>query len=101
MKAYRPSNGDEGMWFTDKYCMNCINCDPDSNGKKQCEIMMRSMMYDTNNKEYPIEWVYDEKGQPQCTAYKKWDWEIQGNPDDPENPNYQQPFNPNQLDLFS
>lgn len=96
---YCPSNGSEGMWFTDKYCMNCFHCDPDPEGEKQCEILMRSMMYHINEPEFPKEWIYNEEGKPSCSAYKKWDWGRDGNPDDPDNPNYTPPDDPNQLCL--
>lgn len=98
-RPYCPSNGTEGMWFTDKYCMNCFHCDPDPEGKKQCEILMRSMLYHVNEPGYPKEWIYNEDNEPTCTNYKKWDWGNDGNPDDPENPNYTPPDDPNQLCL--
>lgn len=98
-KSYRPSNGTEGMWFTDEYCMNCINCDPDPEGEKQCEILMRSMMYSVKDPEYPKEWIYDENDEPKCTSHVKWDWGTDGDPDDPDNPKAPIPDDPNQLCL--
>lgn len=100
IEPYRPSNGSEGMWFTDTYCMRCKNCNPDPEGEKQCEILLATLLYDVGEPEYPKEWVY-KFGNPTCTAYDKWDWLELGDPDDPENPNYQMPYNPNQLDLFN
>jgi len=97
----QPSNGTEGMIFTDKYCMNCINCDPNPNGKKQCMILCNSMAYSINDKEYPKEWVYDENDKGICTSYQKWDWENDGDPDDLDNPKAPTPVAPNQLMLFS
>lgn len=97
---YQPSNGSEGMWFTDKYCMNCLHCDPNPEGKKQCEILCASMCFGVGEEGYPKEWVYNEKDEPTCTKFKRWDWEAQGDPDDPENENYIQPDNPNQIKLF-
>lgn len=97
MKPYRPSNGTEGTWFTEKYCMNCINCDPNPEGKKQCNILMRSFCYGINDKEYPKEWIYDYNDKPSCTAWVKWDWGNNGDPDDPNNPNAPIPEDPNQL----
>ena len=38
--------------------------------------------------------------QPICTKHSKWNWAEKGNPDDQENENYQQPHDPNQLELF-
>lgn len=101
MKPYRPSNGSEGEWFTDKFCMNCINCDPNPSGPKQCEILFRSLFYDIGDEKYPTEWIYGEDGKPTCTAHVKWDWGNDGDPDDPDNPKAPIPYNPNQLLLFS
>jgi len=98
MKKYQPSNGTEGMIFTEKHCDNCMNCDPNPEGKKQCDILMKTMCFDITDPEYPIEWTYID-GNPTCTAWAKWDWGTDGDPDDPENPN--RPINdPDQLDLF-
>ena len=99
MEKYRPSNGSEGDWFIDKYCMRCIHCDPNPEGKKQCEILMRSLVYSVDEPEYPSEWTYDDKDQPICTEWKKWDWGNDGDPDDPDNPNAPIPVGPNQLVL--
>ena len=98
-KKYQPSNGTEGMYFTDKFCMNCINCNPDPRGKKQCEILLKTLVYDVTSPEYPSEWIYDKNMQGKCTAFNKWDWNKDGDPDDSNNPNYQMPVNPNQTSL--
>lgn len=98
-RKYRPSNGTEGMGFTEHFCDNCINQHPDPDNKKQCKILMRSMCYDLKDPEYPSEWTYDEQNRPTCTAFIKWDWGNDGDPDDPDNPNYRPPDNPNQLCL--
>lgn len=98
-RKYRPSNGTEGEYFVDEHCMNCFHCDPDPCGKKQCDILCRSLIYNTSDPEYPKEWVYDENDKPTCTAWKKWDWGNDGNPDDPENPKFVPPDDPNQLCL--
>lgn len=99
MKPYQPSNGTEGSSFIDTYCMKCMHCDPDPEGKKQCMILCNSMAYDINDPEYPNEWIYDEQDKSKCTKYQKWDWSLKGNPDDTENPNYVIPIDPNQLQL--
>lgn len=99
MRHYRPSNGTEGTCFEEKFCMNCINCDPNPNGKKQCDIWMHAIMFDLNDEEYPKEWVYDHEDNPTCTAHVKWDWGNDGNPDDPDNPKVVPPDDPNQLCL--
>lgn len=73
-EKYRPSNGSEGMWFTDKFCDHCLNQHPDPNNEKQCMILCRSLCHSPNDKEYPEEWTYDGQGEPTCTAFVKWDW---------------------------
>jgi hypothetical protein len=78
-EKYVPSNGTEGMYFVEKFCMNCINCDPNPEGEKQCDIFRRAFCCDYKDPRYPSEWTYDEKGTPTCTAWVKWDW---GNDDD-------------------
>jgi hypothetical protein len=98
--SYCPSNGTEGYSFIEEYCMNCIHCDPDPDGKKQCEIMLATMCFHPNEPEYPKEWKYIN-GEPRCTNHVHWDWGKNGDPDDPDNPNKPpDPPDPNQLDLF-
>lgn len=97
-KPYCPSNGSEGMYFIEEHCMNCVHCDPDPNGKKQCDILCRSMCYSPGEPNYPEEWIYDENNEPTCTKWAKWDWAKEGDPD--ESPNAPVPYNPNQLKLF-
>lgn len=98
-KSYRPSSGTEGMWFEEKFCMNCLHCNPDPDGKKQCDIMFNAFFYETNEEKYPKEWIYDENDQPTCTAWIRWDWDNDGDPDDPDNPKAPVPDDPNQLCL--
>lgn len=73
-KKYRPSNGTEGMAFTEHFCDRCFNQHPDWDNPKQCIILCRTMIHNINDKEYPEEWTYDTNGSPTCTAWKKWDW---------------------------
>lgn len=80
-RKYQPSNGTEGMWFTEKFCDRCLNQHPDPDNPKQCMILCRSMCYSVKDKEYPEEWVYDDGNKPTCTAFVKWDW---GKDDDGE-----------------
>lgn len=96
-KKYCPSNGTEGMAFTDHFCDHCINQHPDPDHKKQCMILCRSMCYSVNDERFPEEWTYDDNGRPTCTAFKKWDWGNDGDPDDPDNPKAPIPENPMQL----
>lgn len=76
-KKYRPSNGDEGLWFVDKFCCNCIHGKYEHTGNmvdKPCELLTASFMCDIADPMFPKEWVYAEDGKPTCTAFKKWNW---------------------------
>lgn len=98
MKKYCPSNGTEGMWFTGKFCDNCIHDNPDYNAKApRCEILTLTMILDVTDKDYPKEWIYNEENKPTCTKFVKWDWGNDGDPGDPDNPKAPMPYNPNQL----
>lgn len=99
--SYCPSNGTEGYSFVEEYCMNCLHCDPDPNGKKQCELLLATLCCYPNDPLYPKEWIYDSLGNPKCTKHVNWDWGTNGDPDDPDNPNSPPPPpDPNQLSLF-
>ena len=65
-KKYSPSSGTEGMWVFEK---NCANCKHDTE-ENACEIIMMTMLHDTDESEYPKEWIY-KKEEPTCTAYTK------------------------------
>jgi hypothetical protein len=100
-RKYRPSNGTEGMSFTDKFCDNCIHECPLIESKKKCEILTLTHFHEIDEPEYPNEWIYDDEGKPTCTAFVKWDWDNDGDPDDPDNPKAPPPPpDPNQIDLF-
>lgn len=102
-KLYQPSNGTEGMYFVEKFCMNCIHekfiHTHDDNDAK-CDIFSNSLLYTIKEPGYPREWTYDENGKPTCTAFKKWDWGIDdgegGGLNEPPPPD---PYDPNQLTL--
>lgn len=95
---YCPGNGSEGMWFTGKFCGNCIHDNPDYEAKApRCDILTLTMCCSPNDEEYPSEWTYDDGGNPICTKFSKWDWENDGDPLDLDNPKAPMPFNPNQL----
>lgn len=95
-EKYQPSNGTEGMWFMGKFCDNCLHQHPDPDHPKQCNLIMRSMCYSPKDKEYPEEWTFDEKRNPICTKFVKWDWgkDDDGNWIDPPPPPID---DPNQL----
>lgn len=100
-QTFRPSNGTEGMIFTDAFCMNCLHCDPDPNGEKQCDLLCASLVFDSVEEGYPKEWIFNSEGWPVCTKWQKWDWGNDGNPDDPDNPKAPPPPpDPNQMNLF-
>lgn len=85
-RSYEPSNGTEGMYFTDEFCMQCIHCDPDPDGEKQCDILLNTLCFSIGDPEYPEEWIYDEDDKPTCTSHVKHDWGNDGDPDDDDNP---------------
>lgn len=100
-EKYCPSNGSEGMWFIEKYCMNCIHekfMHTQEDDDLKCEILTNTMVYDWKDPNYPSEWTYDENDKPCCTAFKKWDWGLDdgegGGLNEPTPP---EPYNPNQL----
>ena len=67
-KKYQPSNATEGYAFIDWQCHGCVkNTDPDDDGG--CPIIFKSMAYSVDDKEYPVEWIYDSNNNPKCTAY--------------------------------
>ena len=69
-KPYMPSNGTEGAAFIARFCDRCIRQHPNPDKSPQCdEILLQSMIGNQ-----PKEWVYNEQGQPLCTAFKAWEW---------------------------
>jgi hypothetical protein len=70
-KRYRPANGSEGEWFKAQYCHRCTrdNFYPTEDPKKGCKILLKTLIYDKDDEEYPEEWIYDENGKPTCTAF--------------------------------
>ena len=96
-RKYRPSNGTEGMGFIGLFCDNCINENPHPDNKPKCGILSASMLYDLRDEKYPCEWCYGEDDKPTCTAFVKWDWGNDGDPNDPDNPKAPVPEDPNQL----
>lgn len=101
--SYVPSNGTEGMAFIEEFCDNCIHekwSHTHNDDDKKCDILSRSMLCSVTEKDYPREWQY-VAGRPTCTAFVKWDWGNDGDPDDPDNPKSPSPPTPiNQLDIF-
>ncbi len=98
-KKYCPSNGTEGDWFESKFCMNCINTNPNPTLKPQCKIWCAAVCYHVNEPEFPKEWTYNSENKPTCTAWVKWDWGNDGDPNDETNPKAPVPEDPMQLCL--
>lgn len=99
-KPFRPSNGTEGMIFEEHFCSQCIHQNPDPTKGKNCDTACAAFCFDLKDKDYPKEWIYDSEGWPICTKWVKWDWDNDGDPDNPDNPNVVPPVDPRQLNLF-
>ena len=69
IKLFRPSNGDQGHNFMAAYCERCAKHPINPDAKRQCGILMRTMMHNINDPEYPSQWRY-VNGEPTCTAFK-------------------------------
>ncbi|WP_299378473.1 hypothetical protein [uncultured Kiloniella sp.] len=67
-KPYRPSNGTEGDFFIDAWCVNCYRFD-EEDGPFNCPIYERMMCHQIGEEGYPQELVWGETGQPLCQAF--------------------------------
>lgn len=99
-----PSNGTEGMVFTDKFCEHCLHekfHHTLNHNDKKCDIFSRSIIYwyEPENPKYPSEWIYNNEGWPVCTNWQKWDWnqDDDDNWNDPPGPPEPPSNDPNQL----
>ena len=72
-EKYRPCNGDEGIWFQNRYCCHCIKDKASRDGRYEdgCRILADTMAYNVDDKEYPAQWTFDKDGSPICTAFEK------------------------------
>jgi hypothetical protein len=86
-RPYRPANGTEGMIFDDAWCSRCQHdaaWREDNESGKPCEILNRTLIFDSDQPEYPTEWVEDDvpykagfatvqdwfdHTNPRCTAF--------------------------------
>ena len=59
-----PSNGSEGIEFTEKWCDRCSRRALDPDAKTQCIHELRSLMGEDNHRWYYI------GGVPTCTAFR-------------------------------
>jgi hypothetical protein len=57
MRNYLPSNGTDGVWFTQKYCDKCYK-------ESQCTILTNAYCGGQ-----PKQWIYDENNHPVCTSF--------------------------------
>jgi hypothetical protein len=70
-KSYEPSSLDERRWFTGLWCDNCVRgYFVDEEEGPDCDILFNSAWYKPGQPDYPKEWIYDERGQPTCTAFE-------------------------------
>lgn len=65
-ELYRPSNGTEGDAFITAICEKCIYYQ-DGIG---CPILMATMIFDIDEKEYPVYWVETKDG-PECRMFSE------------------------------
>lgn len=66
LRPYQPSNGTEGEMFMERWCHRCMK---DEN--QDCDIIARTFVYDVKDPDYPKEWRWNGKGQPECTAFEE------------------------------
>ena len=64
MKPYMPSNGTEGMAWTEKWCDRCSRRALDPGAKTQCVHELRALIGKDNGKWYFID------GAPTCLAFR-------------------------------
>lgn len=72
IKLYQPSSGTEGADFMESFCFRCIKCPIDPGASNQCGIMLRTMIHNPTDRNYPKQWRYVD-GRPLCTAFKSRD----------------------------
>lgn len=63
-ELFRPANGTMGESFMADHCYRCSKW-----GELGCEIQARTMAFDTDDPEYPREWICTEDGGATCTAF--------------------------------
>lgn len=87
-KPYCPSSGSEGMAFEEAVCdAGCMHYRDIGNDVTDCALgilMQAWATADVADPEFPKQWVYDAKGRPTCTAFKRDpDIRLCGNADSP------------------
>lgn len=71
-ELWQPSNGTIGEIFMADHCYKCAKFPHSPDAKNQCRIVLLSMAFSIEDKEYPREWCYVD-GEPTCTAFKDRD----------------------------
>lgn len=61
---FRPSNGTEGEAFIGAWCDRCAR-----DQEQSCPILAATLALEVTHQSYPVEWILDANGQPQCTAF--------------------------------
>ena len=64
MKPYLPSNGTEGIWWTELWCDRCSRRALDPSAKTQCVQELRALMGEDNKRWYWID------GVPTCISFR-------------------------------
>ena len=70
-RLYRPANSEDGESFVYQYCDRCRR-DAEhrrNHDESGCEILARTMYRDTEDPDYPVEWLQSEDGAV-CTAFE-------------------------------
>jgi hypothetical protein len=52
-----------------RWCELCANDSGYEDKEPRCEIIVRSMMFNLGDPEYPVEWIWRDN-KPMCTAFK-------------------------------
>jgi len=63
-ETYQPCNGSEGTAFIDHFCSKC-----GKDLQEDCDVLTATMILPSGDPNYPTEWVYNENGNPTCTAF--------------------------------
>jgi len=66
-ELYRPGSGTEGEIFMDQFCDQCKH---DQDFHNPCQIILRTMIFDLNDPEYPKQWILSKTG-PKCTSFEQ------------------------------
>ena len=66
-KPFQPSNGTEGEMFMSVFCERCSR---ECVAGTWCRIMGLALGFSVGDKDYPVQWKFDDLGWPLCTAWK-------------------------------